>query len=67
MTRVNLLPPPLVPDLKTVCAWCGVLIREGAEPVSHGICRPCAATWSAEYLPPAPKAPERLAKQEEDR
>lgn len=23
------------------CAWCGVLLREGDEPVSHGICSPC--------------------------
>lgn len=23
------------------CAWCGSVLREGAEPVSHGICGPC--------------------------
>lgn len=37
------LPPPLVPDIKLVCAWCDAVIREGVEPESHGICPPCAA------------------------
>ena len=27
--------------MKTVCAWCDSLIREGSPPVSHGICAPC--------------------------
>jgi hypothetical protein len=27
--------------MKTLCAWCGSLIREGSPPVSHGICVPC--------------------------
>ena len=27
--------------MKTVCAWCGELIRSGSPPVSHGICAPC--------------------------
>lgn len=36
------LPGPLVPDLKLVCSWCDVVIREGAEPESHGICPACA-------------------------
>lgn len=27
---------------KTICAWCGKILREGAEPVSHGICQHCA-------------------------
>lgn len=33
--------------LRTVCAWCGVLICDGAEPTSHGICMPCAARMRA--------------------
>ena len=34
----------LNPDLQSgaVCAWCGVLIRGGTRPMSHGICDPCA-------------------------
>lgn len=28
---------------RSVCAWCGVLIRDGEEPTSHGICGPCRA------------------------
>lgn len=27
--------------LKTVCAWCSVLIHDGALPLSHGICAEC--------------------------
>jgi len=28
--------------VKTVCAWCGVILRPGPPaPVSHGICRGC--------------------------
>lgn len=36
--------PTLFLDLKLVCAWCSALIRDGVEPISHGICKPCAAT-----------------------
>ena len=31
-----------VPVLKVVCSWCVRLIRDGAEPVSHGICPDCS-------------------------
>lgn len=27
--------------LKAVCGWCGLLIRDGREPVSHGLCVEC--------------------------
>jgi hypothetical protein len=27
--------------MKVVCAWCGKLIRDGLEPISHGICPVC--------------------------
>lgn len=30
--------------MKTVCSWCDTVIREGAEPVSHGCCAECAET-----------------------
>jgi hypothetical protein len=34
--------------LKTVCAWCDVLIKDGPpHPVSHGICEPCSARMLA--------------------
>ncbi len=38
-------PPVVVEDLRTECAWCGVLIRDGAAPTSHGICPACATRW----------------------
>ena len=29
-------------DVKTVCAWCGKVMKEGPEGrVSHGICKEC--------------------------
>lgn len=27
--------------LKTVCAWCGAVMADGEEPVSHGCCLDC--------------------------
>lgn len=30
--------------LLLLCAWCGVLIRPGKLPASHGICPACAET-----------------------
>ena len=36
------------PTLRTVCAWCACLLREGAEPTSHGICPACRAV----HFPP---------------
>lgn len=27
--------------LRVVCAWCRETIKEGSEPVSHGICASC--------------------------
>lgn len=30
--------------MRVVCAWCKRVIREGSEPVSHGICSSCAET-----------------------
>ena len=30
--------------MKTVCAWCGkILSGDGKEPISHGMCKDCAA------------------------
>jgi len=33
----------LMKVMKVICAWCGLLIRDGREPVSHGICDRCKA------------------------
>lgn len=33
---------------QTDCAWCGVNLKPGILPISHGICPPCQATWMAE-------------------
>lgn len=27
--------------MKVVCGWCGLLIRDGEEPISHGMCPQC--------------------------
>lgn len=29
-------------ELRTVCAWCSVLLHDGVLPVSHGICTDCS-------------------------
>lgn len=29
-------------ELRTICAWCKAVIRDGESPVSHGICQPCS-------------------------
>ena len=36
-------------QIRCICAWCGVLIRDGEEPASHGICARCRAI----YFPPS--------------
>ena len=35
---------------RKVCAWCNRMIREGGEPVSHGICPDCAEREIESYL-----------------
>ena len=39
--------------LKAVCSWCKQVMREGAEPVTHGICPACDAKLRAENGLPA--------------
>ena len=45
--------------LKCVCAWCGVDLRRGDGPMSHGICVGCADDFSnavpAVFIPLKPK------------
>ena len=36
-------------QIRCICAWCGVVIRDGEEPASHGICARCRAI----YFPPS--------------
>src|SRR5512144_2739624 len=31
--------------LRAECGWCGKVLREGAQPVTTGICSECADTW----------------------
>jgi hypothetical protein len=33
---------------KVVCAWCNRVLKEGTEPISHGICPECAASLKSE-------------------
>jgi hypothetical protein len=35
--------PDLLPTI--VCSWCKQVQRVGTPKISHGICRPCAATF----------------------
>jgi hypothetical protein len=37
---------------KVLCAWCGVLMKDGALPISHGCCKSCVATLLGEVSPP---------------
>jgi hypothetical protein len=36
--------------LRQVCAWCGVQLAAGAEPVSHGICPACSDRFELEGM-----------------
>jgi len=38
--RLIHIPPRSGPRL-TICAWCGILLRDGTTPISHGICPVC--------------------------
>ena len=38
-----------VMNCQTICAWCKRVIREGNGQVSHGICKPCRATFSRRH------------------
>ena len=31
--------------MRTVCAWCQKVLREGSPPTSHGLCEVCAVKW----------------------
>jgi len=33
--------PSLAVSIKSICAWCSRVLREGIEPVTHGICDSC--------------------------
>jgi DNA-directed RNA polymerase subunit RPC12/RpoP len=33
---------------KKVCGWCQKVMKEGEEPISHGICKPCSEKVSIE-------------------
>ena len=37
--------------MKTICAWCQLVIAEGDGPVSHGICKECMRITLQEILP----------------
>ena len=34
---------------KVVCAWCGEIVKEGIEPISHTICEECAEREREKY------------------
>lgn len=38
-------------DLKIVCGWCSIVIKNGIEPVSHGICAHCSKQYFGEMDP----------------
>ena len=37
--------------MKTVCAWCQKVLKEGPEPTSHGICQPCTEKFFPDFTP----------------
>lgn len=41
--------PDLLPTI--VCSWCKEVLRIGTPKISHGICRPCAATFFGPVVP----------------
>jgi phage FluMu protein Com len=36
--------------MKVVCAWCGKVLQEGSEPISHGICPECKEEMKQEMI-----------------
>ena len=34
--------------MKLICSWCGLEMRDGSLPASHGVCPTCAAKLHAE-------------------
>jgi hypothetical protein len=36
--------------IKVVCSWCQLVMRDGALPISHGICPACRAKFEAEAV-----------------
>ena len=45
------------------CAWCGVLLRAGTLPNSHGICPACQVQVLAEPIPAVERLIETVAKE----
>lgn len=35
-------------DLTVLCAWCGMLLTQGGQRISHGICSRCARGFERE-------------------
>ena len=52
----------LIVGMRSVCAWCGALLREGAPgaQVTHGICGECAARFTREEREPLQEFLDRL-------
>lgn len=52
--------------MRSVCAWCGVVLRPSghaagaSEPITHGICRPCAEAMLADMTAPVDTSLDRL-------
>jgi Icc-related predicted phosphoesterase len=38
---MNCAPFPLAVSIRSICAWCSRVLREGVEPPTHGICDAC--------------------------
>lgn len=56
------------PATEVQCAWCGLTLREGRRPISHGICQACKAELDPDEKNPATDAtvtgPERRSADE---
>jgi len=56
---VDLLEPP---PMTIVCAWCGLVLLDGSDTISHGICEPCKASWEGRAHSPAAVAAREIGK-----
>lgn len=53
--------------MKLLCAWCGVLMRDGTEPVSHGCCPKCIHLMLGDPALSIPEAERRLEEAQRSR
>ena len=48
-TRGPFCPAHDPAPMTVVCAWCGLVLKEGGPTITHGICKPCESQWEITY------------------